>query len=89
MLLPIAHPLGLSMYKPLIDSDKYLLSYGIFINPLEPDVQQMTPQILSILIDFTKTHVSFFRSIFKSLDLYNYGSKDINTEIKIFVPVAL
>ena len=31
MILPTAHRLGLSMYKVLLDSDKYLLSYSIFI----------------------------------------------------------
>ena len=35
--LPIAHQLLLSMYKVLVDSDKYLLSYSILINPLKPD----------------------------------------------------
>ena len=50
--LPITHHLGLSMYKVLLDSDKYLLSYNAMINPLEPDVHHMTSQILSILIDF-------------------------------------
>ena len=40
------------MYKVLLDSDKYLLSYSTLINPLEPDVHHMMSQILSILIDF-------------------------------------
>ena len=40
------------MYKVLLDSYKYLLSYSRFINPLEADVHHMTSQILSILIDF-------------------------------------
>ena len=50
--LPIAHHLGLSMYKVLLDSDKCLLNYSKLINLLEPDVQHMTSQILLILIDF-------------------------------------
>ena len=33
LLLPITHHLGLSMYKVLLDSDKYLLSYSALINP--------------------------------------------------------
>ena len=57
------------MYKVLVNSDKYLLSYSIFINPLEPDVRHMASQILSILTDFTQTSVPFCRSFFKSLDL--------------------
>ena len=40
------------MYKVLLDSDKYLLSYSTLIDPLEPDVHHMTSQTLSILIDF-------------------------------------
>ena len=40
------------MYKVVLDSDKYLLSYGTLINPLEPNVHHMTSQILSILIAF-------------------------------------
>ena len=57
------------MYKVLLDSDKYLLSYNALINPLEPDVHQMTSQILSILIDFYPDLVPFFDHfpIFKPL----------------------
>ena len=40
------------MYKISPDSEKYLLSYGAFINPHGPDAHHMTSQILSILIDF-------------------------------------
>ena len=40
------------MYKVLLDSGKYLLSYSTLINPLEPDVHHMTSQILSVLINF-------------------------------------
>ena len=66
------------MYEVLLDSEKYLLSYSALINPLEPDVHHMTPQILSILIDFTQTSVPFFRSFSPSLDVYNSGTrKDI------------
>ena len=57
------------MYKVLVNSDKYLLSYSIFINPLYPDVHHIASQILPILIDFTQTSVPFCRSFFKSLDL--------------------
>ena len=48
------------MYKVLVDSDKYLLSYSALINPLEQHVHHMTSQILSILIDFFQTSVPFF-----------------------------
>ena len=40
-----------------------------------PDVHHLTSQILSILIDFTQTSVPFLRSFFKSLDLYNSGTR--------------
>ena len=43
--LPIAHHLGHSMYKVLLDSSRYLLSYSTLINPLEPDVHHITSQI--------------------------------------------
>ena len=69
LVLPIAHRLGLAVYEVLLDSDKYLLSYGTLINSFQPDVYDMTTQILSILIGFTQTSVQFFRSFFKSLDL--------------------
>ena len=39
------------MFKVLLDSDKYLLSFGTLINPLEANVHHMVSQILSILID--------------------------------------
>ena len=59
------------MYRVLLDSDKHLLSYGTFINPLEPDVYHMMSQILSIMTDFMQTSVPFFQPFFKSLDLYS------------------
>ena len=66
------------MSKVLLDSDKCLLSYSKFINPLEPDVHHKTSQILSILIDFTQTSVPFFWLLFNSLNLNNYETrKDI------------
>ena len=65
------------MYKVLLDSGKYLLSYSTFLNPLESDVYHMTSQILLILIDFTQTSVPLFRSFFKSLDLYKSGTRKI------------
>ena len=67
------------MYKVLLDSDKYLLSYNALINPLEPDVHHMTSQNLSILIDFyPDLCIIFFPSFSPSLDLYNSGTrKDI------------
>ena len=66
------------MYKVLLDSDKYLLSYNAFINPHEPDVHHMTSQILALLIDSTQTSVPLFQSFFPSLNLYNSGTrKDI------------
>ena len=78
MIWPIAHHPGLAMYKVLLDADKYLPSYSTFINPLELDVHHMTLQILSILTDFTQTPEPFFQLLFKSLDLYNPGTrKDI------------
>ena len=52
------------MYKVLLDSDKYLLSYKALINPLEPDVHHMTSQILSILIDFYPDPCTIFLIIF-------------------------
>ena len=66
------------MSKVLLESDKCLLSYGTFINSLEPDVHHMTSQILSILIDFTQIFVPFFRLFYKSLNINNSGTgKDI------------
>ena len=66
------------MYKVLLDSDKYLLSYSTLINSLEQDVHHMTSQILSILIDFYPDLCTIFSIIFPSLDLYNSGMrKDI------------
>ena len=52
------------MYKVLLDSDKYLLSYSALINPLEADVYHMTSQILSILIDFYTDLRTIFSIIF-------------------------
>ena len=52
------------MYKVLLDSDKYLLSYSALINLLEPDVHHMTSQILSILIDFYPDLSTIFSIIF-------------------------
>ena len=52
------------MYKVLLDSDKYLLSYSVLINPLELDVHHMTSQILSILIDFYPDLCTIFSIIF-------------------------
>ena len=73
-----AHHPGLSMYKVLLDSDKYLLSHSTLINLLETDVHLMTSQILSILIDSYPDLCAIFRSLFQSLDLYNFGTrKDI------------
>ena len=48
------------------DVDKYVPSYDIFKDGLEPDVHDMTPQILSILIDFTQDHAAIFCTIFRS-----------------------
>ena len=62
--------LGLSMYKVSLDSDKYLLSYSILINPLKPDVHQMTSQILSILIDFYPDLCTIFLDHFSSLQTF-------------------
>ena len=62
------------MYKVLLDSEKYLLSYSAFINPHEPDVHHMTSQILSILIDFYPDLCTIFSvifPIFKPLQLWN------------------
>ena len=52
------------MHKVLLDSDKYLVSYSTFINPLEPDVHHMMSQILSILIDFYPDLCTIFSIIF-------------------------
>ena len=66
------------MYKVLLDSEKYLLSYSAFINPHEPDVHHMTSQTLSILIDFYPDLCIIFSVIFPILNLYNFGTrKDI------------
>ena len=82
MLLPNAHHLGLSMYIVLLDSNKYLLSYSTFINPLEPDVHHMTSQILSILIDFYPDLCATFQSFIQSLNLYNSGTRKDIKKIK-------
>ena len=66
------------MYKVLLDSETYLLSYSAFINPHEPDVHHMTSQIVSILIDFYPDLCTIFSVIFTILKLYNSGTrKDI------------
>ena len=66
------------MYKVLLDSEKYLLSYSAFINPQEPDVHHMTSQILLILIDFYPDLCTIFQSFSRYLNLYNSGTrKDI------------
>ena len=57
------------MAEVLLDSDKCVLSYSTFINSLEPDVFHITSQILLILIDFTWTSVTFFRSFSNLLTL--------------------
>ena len=70
------------MSKVLLDSDKFLLRYSTFINPLEPDVHHMTSQILSIFIDFTQVSVPFFGSFFKFLNYNNSGTrKDIKKRL--------
>ena len=48
------------MYKVLLGSDEYLLSYSIFINSLQPDVHEMTSQTLSIFIDLPGPLYHFF-----------------------------
>ena len=53
------------MSKVLLDSNKCLLNYSTFTDPLKSDVHHMTSQILSILIDFTKTSVPFFSAVFE------------------------
>ena len=69
------------MYKVLLDSDKYLLSYSMLISPLEPDVHHLTSQILLILIYFYQDFVPFLRPSLQSLDLYNSGTrKDIKKQ---------
>ena len=52
------------MYKILLDSEKYLLSYSAFTNPHGPDVHHMTSQILSILIDFYPDLCTIYSVIF-------------------------
>ena len=62
------------MYKVLLDSDNYLLSYSALINPLEPDTHHMTSQILSIFIDFYPDLCIIFSiifPIFRPLQLWN------------------
>ena len=63
------------MYKVLIDSEKYLLSYSTLVNPLEPNVHHMTSQILSILIDFYPDFCTIFAIILQFLNLYNFGTR--------------
>ena len=58
------------MYKVLLDSVKYLLSYCAFINPLEPDVHHMTSQILSVLIDFYPDLCTIFFDHFSHLQTF-------------------
>ena len=56
---------------------KYLLRNSIFKGCLEPDVHDMTSQILSILIGFTKDRAvtsTISLSFFKSLNLNNPGT---------------
>ena len=46
---------------------------------LESDVHHMTPQILSILIDFIQDRaffVPFYRSFYKSLNINNSGTRN-------------
>ena len=50
------------MYKVLLDSDKYLLSCGIFVSSLQQGVRDIMSKNLSILIDFTQTSVPLFHS---------------------------
>ena len=75
--IAIAHHPELSMEKVLLDSDKYLLSYNILINPLEPHVHHLTSQILSILIGFYPDLHTIFLSFFQSLDFYNSGTRKV------------
>ena len=64
--------------QSFVDSDKYLLSYSTLINPLEPDVHNITSQILSVLIEFYPDLCTIFQSFFPSVDHYNFRKrKDI------------
>ena len=66
------------MYKVLIGSNKYILSYSALINAPEPDVHHMTSQTLSISIDFYLDLCTIFSIIFPIFDIYNSGTrKDI------------
>ena len=58
------------MYKVLLDSDKYFLSYSTLINPLEPDVHHMMSQILPILIDFLPRSLYHFFDHFSNLQTF-------------------
>ena len=72
------------MYKVLLDSEKFLLSYSAFINPHEPDVHHITSQILSILIDFYPDLCTIFSVIFP---IFNSGTrKDIKETVNGNVP---
>ena len=66
-MLKIAYQLGFLLYKVSLDSEKYLLICGIFINSIQQDVNDMTSQNLSILNDFTKTPLYHFFSRFPNL----------------------
>ena len=52
------------MYKVLLDSDKYLLSYSTLLNPSETEAHHLASQILSSLIDFYPDLCTIFSLIF-------------------------
>ena len=58
--------------QSFLDSDKYLLKYRTLISPLEPDVHNITSQILSVLIEFYPDLCTIFQPFFQSLDHYNF-----------------
>ena len=65
------------MYKVLLDSDKYLLSYSTLLNPLETEAYHLASQILSILIDFYPDLCTIFSLIFPILPLELWKEKEI------------
>ena len=74
-----AQCLIVSTFKVSNNLDKYLPKHSIFKDFLESDVNHMTSQILSILIDFILDHaffVPFSQLFFKSLNLNSSGTRN-------------
>ena len=71
----VANGRSLPLWKVSLGSDKFLMSYYLFILSSHQHVQHMTSQILLILIDFDSCFTHFLIRSYSSSNLYNSGTR--------------